>query len=90
MRHDNLLTPISEAEPCGPDLDEVGDDAYLNYMLKTDNLLPSRYLDFSSSTEGVPFDPSVIDLRGEVKTIAVSSSRRATSGCSPSKRGCRR
>lgn len=70
MRHDNLLTPISEAEPCGPDLDEVGDDAYLNYMLKTDNLLPSRYLDFSASPEGVLFDSSVIDLRGEVKTIA--------------------
>lgn len=70
MRHDGLLTPISEAEPCGPDLDEVGDDAYLNYMLKTDNLLPSRYLDFSASPEGVPFDPTVIDLRGEVKTIA--------------------
>ena len=70
MRHDNLLTPISEAEPCGPDLDEVGDDAYLNYMLKTDNLLPSRYLDFSASPEGVPFDASVIDLRGEVKAIA--------------------
>lgn len=70
MRHDKILTPISEAEPCGPDLDEVGDDAYLNYMLKTDNLLPSRYLDFSASTEGIPFDASVIDLRGEVKAIA--------------------
>jgi type VI secretion system protein ImpA len=70
MRHDALLTPISEAEPCGPDLDEVGDDAYLNYMLKTDNLLPSRYLDFSASPQGVPFDASVIDLRGEVKAIA--------------------
>ena len=29
MRYDWLLEPISEEAPCGPDLDEVGDEKYL-------------------------------------------------------------
>jgi len=33
MRFDKIATPISAEEPCGPDLDEEGDDAYLNYVL---------------------------------------------------------
>ena len=33
MRYDWLLEPVSETEPCGPDLDEAGDDEYLNYVL---------------------------------------------------------
>ncbi len=70
MRFDSLLTPISEAEPCGPDLDEVGDDDYLNYMMRAENQLPQRYLDFRDSTDGIPFDPAKIDVKTEAKTIA--------------------
>lgn len=66
MRLDHLLTPVSEAEPCGPDLDELGDDDYLNYMLGTDNRLPQRFLD---SETGAPIDRSGIDLKAEIKSI---------------------
>ncbi|MBX3567726.1 MAG: type VI secretion system ImpA family N-terminal domain-containing protein [Rhizobiaceae bacterium] len=66
MRIDDLLKPVSEAEPCGADLDEIGDDDYLNYMLGADNRLPQRFLD---SETGAPFDRSAIDLKAEVKTI---------------------
>ena len=70
MRFDSLLTPVSEAEPCGPDLDEIGDDDYLNFMMRAENQLPQRYLDFRDTTDGVPFDPARIDVKAEVKTIA--------------------
>ncbi|MFI0844718.1 ImpA family type VI secretion system protein [Mesorhizobium sp. IMUNJ 23232] len=66
MQFDSLLNPVSETEPCGPDLDEVGDDKYLNYMLGADNRMPSRYLDAET---GVPFDRATIDLKAETKSI---------------------
>lgn len=66
MRFDSLLSPVSESEPCGPDLDELGDNQYLNYMLGTDNRMPSRYLD---SETGSPFDRANIDLKTETKAI---------------------
>jgi type VI secretion system protein ImpA len=70
MRHENLLKPVSEAEPCGPDLDEIGDDKFLNYMMQAENKLPARYLDLRQSVEGVLFDPTTIDLKAELKAIA--------------------
>jgi len=70
MRFDKLTEPVSAAEPCGPDFDELGDDKYLNYTLGAENRLPTRYLDFRESTDGIPFDPSTIDLKSEVKAIA--------------------
>lgn len=66
MQFDSLLNPVSETEPCGPDLDEVGDDKYLNYMLGADNRMPSRYLDAET---GAPFDRATIDLKAETKSI---------------------
>ena len=69
MRYDSLLNPVSDAEPCGPDLDEIGDDAYLNYMLGAGNRIPERYVEFKTGV-GVPFDRSTIDLKTEVKTIS--------------------
>jgi type VI secretion system protein ImpA len=66
MRFDSLLNPVSESEPCGPDLDEFGDNKYLNYMLGADNRMPSRYLD---SETGAPVDLSKIDLKADTKAI---------------------
>jgi len=66
----DFLTPISEASPSGPDLDEEGDDQFLNYMMRAENQLPTRYLDFSEDIDGVPFDAGKIDLKGELKAIA--------------------
>jgi type VI secretion system protein ImpA len=67
MRHDKLFEPIDDAEPCGPDLDELGDDDYLNYMLPAEDRLPKRFFDQGN---GAPFDRSTIDLKSELTSIS--------------------
>lgn len=66
MRYDRLLEAISESSPCGPDLDETGDNEYLNYVLPATDKLPSR---FYNSETGAPFDRGSVDLRAETKAI---------------------
>jgi type VI secretion system protein ImpA len=39
-----LIGPISDAEPCGPDLDETGDPDYLNFMATAEGLIPVSFL----------------------------------------------
>lgn len=67
MRFDTLLTPLSEDDPCGPDLDEEGDDAYLNYVLGAGNRMPERYI---NPETGAPFDRGAVDLKAETSAIA--------------------
>jgi len=62
-----LCIPLSEADPCGPDLDLAGDADYLNFFAQTEGLLPST---FFSSDDGKPFDRSIIDLPRQVDAIA--------------------
>ena len=64
MRYDSLHSPISEADPCGPDLDEIGDQAYGNYMLVASSRLPATFFNGEA-----PFDKSSIDLDKEVQSI---------------------
>jgi type VI secretion system protein ImpA len=61
-----LCVPLSEADPCGPDLDLAGDVDYLNFFAHTEGALPSS---FFSSDDGKPFDRSSIDLPSLVDTI---------------------
>src|SRR5262245_51699467 len=65
MRYDRLLEPVSEAEPCGPDLDEAGDDEYLNYVLAVSSRIPERFY----RSDGKPFDRTEIKLKPETDTI---------------------
>jgi type VI secretion system protein ImpA len=58
-----LCSPLSEGDPCGPDLDQAGDSAYLNFMAQVEGVLPTY---FFSPDDGKPFDPSTIDLRAQV------------------------
>jgi type VI secretion system protein ImpA len=67
MRYDSLLEAISADEPCGPDLDETGDNAYLNYVLPATDKLPAR---FYNKDTGAPFDRGSIDIRAEARAIA--------------------
>ncbi len=70
MRYDSLHAPVSESEPCGPDLDETGDDAYANYMLLASGRLPSKFFDINRETgEEAPFDKASIDLDDELEAI---------------------
>ena len=66
MRYDWLLQPVSEPEPCGPDLDDVGDDKYLNYVLSVSSRIPDR---FYRADTGKPFDRTELKLKEELDTI---------------------
>jgi len=61
-----LCIPLSEADPCGPDLDLAGDVDYLNFFAQTEGTLPSS---FFSTEDGKPFDRSSLDLRSQVNEI---------------------
>ena len=61
-----LGAPVSESEPCGPDLDLAGDNDYMNFMARAEGMLPAT---FFSGPEGRPFDRSSIDFDTEVATI---------------------
>jgi type VI secretion system protein ImpA len=67
MRYDWLLEPISAEAPCGPDLDEIGDEKYLNYVLPVASRIPARF--YKSDTDE-PVDRSAIKLKEELPVIA--------------------
>jgi type VI secretion system protein ImpA len=50
-----LCTPLSEADPCGPDLDLVGDEKYLNFFMTAEGILPSSFFSSSPVDPGKPF-----------------------------------
>jgi type VI secretion system protein ImpA len=58
-----LCAPISDTDPCGPDLDLAGDADYLSFLAQVEGLLPTS---FFSPEDGKPFDPSAIDLSGQL------------------------
>ncbi|WP_394887181.1 ImpA family type VI secretion system protein [Mesorhizobium sp. AaZ16] len=67
MRYDRLLEPVTEQEPCGPDLDEIGDEKYLNYVLPAASRVPERF--YKADTDK-PIERSEIKLKAEVEEIA--------------------
>lgn len=74
MRFDNLMTPVTDDDPCGSDLDEDGDEAYLNYVLSAAGRIPDSYYRKDpnapiSEARYVPFDRGSIDLKSEVAAI---------------------
>src|SRR5882762_11401577 len=62
-----LCVPLSEADPCGPDLDLAGDTEYLNFFAQTEGILPSS---FFSADDGKPFDRASVDLPRQIEAIA--------------------
>jgi type VI secretion system protein ImpA len=61
-----LGAALSEAEPCGPDLDLGGDADYMNFVARTEGVLPTT---FFSGVDGKPFDRSSIDFDAEFTAI---------------------
>jgi type VI secretion system protein ImpA len=61
-----LAGPVSDEEPCGPDLDLNGDPDYMNFVARTEGVLP---VTFFSGPEGKPFDRTSIDFDAEFTTI---------------------
>jgi type VI secretion system protein ImpA len=62
-----LCVPLSETDPCGPDLDLSGDAEYLNFFVQTEGILPSA---FFSAEDGKPFDRASVDLPRQIEAIA--------------------
>ncbi len=67
-----LTAPLSEAEPCGPDLDLAGDADYMNFMAAAEGLLPAT---FYSGHDGKPFDRTQVDFAAQFTAIAILNSR---------------
>jgi type VI secretion system protein ImpA len=61
-----LAGPVSDEEPCGPDLDLAGDPDYMNFIARIEGLLP---VTFFSGPEGRPFDRTSIDFGAEFATM---------------------
>jgi type VI secretion system protein ImpA len=61
-----LLTPFSDEDPCGPDLDLAGDSEYLNFFANVEVILPTT---FFSVEDGSPFDGTSVDIVGQLKAI---------------------
>lgn len=75
MRFDYLLTPVAEDDPCGPDLDEGGDEAYLNYVLAAGGRIPESFYRRDPNSpmdeaQYLPFDRTSVDLKFEGAEIA--------------------
>ena len=62
-----LAAPVSDQEPCGQDLDLIGDPDYMNCIARTEGVLPAT---FFSGPEGKPFDRTSIDFAAEFAAIA--------------------
>ncbi|WP_036293533.1 type VI secretion system ImpA family N-terminal domain-containing protein [Methylosinus sp. PW1] len=59
-----LSSPVSEADPCGPDLDENGDAAFMNFFAFAPFQLPETFF-----TDGRPFDPTDNEFREAIEYI---------------------
>ncbi|HYA73180.1 MAG TPA: type VI secretion system ImpA family N-terminal domain-containing protein, partial [Roseiarcus sp.] len=51
---DAALPPVSPDDPCGPDLDLIGDSDFMNFMAATEGQLPAAYFSFDRKTIDFP------------------------------------
>jgi type VI secretion system protein ImpA len=59
-----LTAPVSESEPCGPDLDLAGDMKYMNFVARVGLVIPEQYF-----RDGKPFDRASVDFTGEFAAL---------------------
>lgn len=50
----DLIAPIDATEPCGPNLDEADDIAFMTYMANAEGLLPASFFKFDRASSGLP------------------------------------
>ncbi|MBR0843379.1 type VI secretion system ImpA family N-terminal domain-containing protein [Bradyrhizobium liaoningense] len=61
-----LTQPITADNPCGPDLDAVGDVQYLNFFASAESLLPMSFFEVvNANGERGRFDPKAVDFAGQ-------------------------
>ena len=61
-----LTSPVSDEEPCGPDLELAGDADYMNFMARAEGIIPTSYF---SGPESKPFDRASVDFASEFEAI---------------------
>jgi type VI secretion system protein ImpA len=75
MSLDWLKEPLSDDAPCGPDLAESDDEAFVDYYYEAESRMPERYFvpgikaENDEFTPGVLFDPRSIKHAKEKETI---------------------
>lgn len=72
MTRDDLLKPVSDSQPTGPDLERTDDPQFVEYYFEAESRLPERYFVPGSPEDGREdrlFDPRSVDLRGEQSAI---------------------
>ena len=65
-----LTAPVSQDQPCGPDLELAGDADYMNFVARVEGLLPASFLSHDAEGRLVPFDRAGIDIPTEVAGLA--------------------
>ncbi|WP_018001534.1 type VI secretion system ImpA family N-terminal domain-containing protein [Paracoccus sp. N5] len=68
----NVLEPLANEPPCGPDLEAQEDDAFLDYYYEAESRLPERYFipgNPGDRREDRLFDPRSVDLGAEAAAI---------------------
>ncbi|SIS57086.1 ImpA family type VI secretion system protein [Paracoccus saliphilus] len=68
----NLLAPISEEDPCGPDLEREDDPDFVDYYFEAEARMPERYFTPGTAEDGSDdrlFDPRSVDLGKEKAVI---------------------
>jgi type VI secretion system protein ImpA len=62
----SLTQPITADDPCGPDLDAIGDVQYLNFFAGAESLLPMSFFEVvNANGERGRFDPKAVDFAGQ-------------------------
>lgn len=65
-----LLEPVESDNPCGPDLDFEGDNAFLNFMARAEGILPAAYTRINDQGAVELFDRTSINFANELQAIA--------------------
>lgn len=62
----SLTHPVAADDPCGPDLDAIGDVQYLNFFAGAESLLPMSFFEVvNANGERGRFDPKAVDFAGQ-------------------------
>ena len=63
----SLCVPVADNEqPCGPDLELLGDADYLNFFAQVEGVLPGSFFDV---LDGTPFDPASVRIDDQLVAI---------------------
>jgi len=56
----SLAAPVSDAEPCGPDLDLAGDPDFMNRVARLEGALPESFFSFDRATLDYPVESKAL------------------------------